>query len=61
MNSRASKKEPFQNFQERLRVKHQNEVEGDDEPSDPESDEEHMDLGDELGEGEISTPKVKEV
>lgn len=49
------------NFQERARIKHQNEVDGDDEPSDPDSEDEQMDLGDELGDGEISTPKVKEV
>lgn len=40
MNSWNSKKDPFMNFQERARIKHQNEVDGDDEPSDPDSEDE---------------------
>jgi len=44
-------------------VRHENEVVGDDEPSDPEGTDEddEMELGDELGDGEVSTPKVKEI
>lgn len=57
MNSRSSKKDPYLNFME-WRVKHENEVDGDDEPSDPDEDSEEIESVDELDDGEISTPKV---
>ena len=60
MNARSSKKEPYLNFVERW-IKHENEVDGDDEPSDPDEESEEVETVDELDDGEISTPKVKEV